>query len=77
MQQDIADNFNNARSCLSDIPIQLNSLLFTLPEFMDYVKGFIPVRLNGELYTIPGFLPIACTSGSGFVYAFCKETQLS
>jgi hypothetical protein len=37
---------------------------------MDYVKGFIPVRLNGELCTIPGFLPIACTSGSGFVCAF-------
>jgi hypothetical protein len=37
---------------------------------MDYVKGFILVRSNGEFCTIPGFLPIACTFGFGFVYAF-------
>jgi hypothetical protein len=40
---------------------------------MDYVKGFIHVRSNGEFCTILSFLPIACTFGFGFVYAFWQR----
>ncbi len=70
MQRDIIDNFKQRQALSLSYPYTLQSLLFTLPKFMDYVKGFILVRSNGELYTIPGFLPITCTFRFGFVYVF-------